>query len=68
MFNNNIHHILELARKLVQLIHEYIHSLKRYLNICTNGIVSSDTINEFGEDEEAGDLFELYLFGWIFGI
>ena len=62
--DNNIHHILELARKLIELIHEYIHSLKRYLNICTNGIISSDTLNEFGEDEEAGYLFELYLFGW----
>ena len=62
--NNNIHHILELARKLIELIHEYIHSLKRYLNICTNGIVSSDTINEFDTKEEAGYLFELYLFGW----
>ena len=57
--NNNIHHILELARKLLELIHESIHSLKRYLNICTNGIVSSDTINEFEADEETSSLFWL---------
>ena len=62
--NNEIYHLMELARKIIDVIHEYIHSIKRYLNICTNGIISSDTFNNLGENEEAGYLFELYLFGW----
>ena len=63
--NNNVYHLLELSRKLLQLIHEFIHSIKRYLNICTNGIISSNTIDKTGNnEEEAGYLFELYLFNW----
>ena len=62
--NNEIYHLIELAREIIDVIHEYIRSIKRYLNICTNGIISSDTFNNLGENEEAGYLFELYLFGW----
>ena len=63
--NNNVYHLLELSRKLLQLIHEFIHSIKRYFNICTNGIISSNTIDKTGNnEEEASYLFELYLFNW----
>ena len=45
-------------------MHEYIHAIKRYLGICTNGLILSDTYDDEGNKEEAGFLFEYYLFGW----
>ena len=59
-----IYHILELARKIVEIIHEYIHAIKRYLGICTNELISSETLDYNGDRNEAGYLFEQYLFGW----
>lgn len=62
--NLKVYHILEMSRKIVQLMHEYIHAIKRYLGICTNGLILSDTYDDEGNKEEAGFLFEYYLFGW----
>jgi len=62
--NSKIYHILELSRKIIQISHEYIHSIKRYLGICTNELISSETLDENENQDEAGYLFEYCLFGW----
>ncbi len=62
--DQKVYHILELARKLIQLMHEYCHAIKRYLNIVTNGLIYSETYDEKNNKEEAGFLFEYILFGW----
>lgn len=62
--NTKVYHILEMARKLVQLMHEYFHAFKRYLSIVTNGLIVSETFDKNGDREEAGFLLEYCLFGW----
>ena len=64
--NINIHHILELTIKLIRLLHEYIHAIKRYLGICTNGLISPFTNDDNKDKEEydSGFLLEFLLFGW----
>ena len=42
----SVHHILELSRKIVQISHEYIHAIKRYLSIITNSLILFKTIDE----------------------
>lgn len=64
--NESIHHILELARKVIQLIHEYMHALKKYLSIVTNSLILFDTINEENVKVEAGYLLEYIMFGWSY--
>jgi len=59
-----IFHILELSRKVIEMIHEYIHAIKRYLSISTNGLISCHTLDENGKRDEAGYLFEFLMFGW----
>ena len=62
--NTQIYHILELSRKTVEIMHEYIHAIKRYLGICTNGLISSETLDENEDKDEAGYFLEYYVFGW----
>ena len=45
-------------------MHEYIHAIKRYLGICTNGLISSETLDENEDKDEAGYFYEYYVFGW----
>ena len=62
--NAKVYHILELARKLIQLMHEYFHAIKRYLAIATNGLIFSKTYDENDKRIEAGFFFEYCFFGW----
>ena len=66
--NIKIHHILELSIKLIRLLHEYIHAIKRYLCICTNGLISPFTNDDSNfkdkEEYDSGFLLEFLLFGW----
>jgi hypothetical protein len=70
--------ILELARKIIQILHELIHFIKRYLCILTNNIIFGSTIeseNEYNKknenikmceetkiETEAGKIFEYIIF------
>jgi len=65
--NIGIHHILELGRKVIVIIHELTHSCKIYLYIATNGLIDSETIDELSNETEAGFLLENIVFGWEFG-
>ena len=64
--NIKIHHILELTIKLIRLLHEYIHAIKRYLGICTNGLIYPFTNDDNKDKEEydSGFMLEFLLFGW----
>ena len=62
----SVHHILELSRKIVQITHEYIHAIKRYLSIIINSLILSKTINENNEITDSGFLFEYLMFWWDF--
>ena len=64
--NIKIHHILELTIKLIHLLHEYIHAIKRYLGICTNGLIYPFTNDDNKDKEEydSGFMLEFLLFGW----
>lgn len=59
-----VFHILELERKLIELMHEYFHAIKRYLSIVTNGLIFSETLDKNDNNEEVGFLFEYFFFGW----
>lgn len=70
--------ILELARKIIQILHELMHFIKRYLSIITNNMIISTTIeseNEYNKtnenvemsekksiETEAGKIFEHIIF------
>ena len=60
--------ILEMGRKLIILIHEVFHFIKRALNLITNGKVQESTIDNPDKEDpniiEAGRFFELLLFNW----
>lgn len=64
--NESVYHILELSRKTIQIMHEYIHAIKRYLSIVTNSLILSETVDENNEITEAGFLLEYLMFGWDF--
>ena len=63
-YKAEIHHILELGRKVIIIMHELIHSFKRYLSMATNGLIDSVTKDENDNIFEAGFLFEHVVFGW----
>lgn len=59
--------ILELGRKIIILMHEICHFIKKALNILTNGMISKTTLDSEYEDKkivEAGRYFEKIVFGW----
>ena len=59
--------LLEVGRKLIILLHEIIHFIKRALNLITNGNISATTIESDKEDPdiiEAGRFLEQVLFNW----
>ena len=59
--------LLEMARKIIIILHEVCHFIKRALNLITNGKVSCVTIEKEDEDPdiiEAGRFFEQIVFGW----
>ena len=63
----NNYKILEISRKIIIILHEVCHFIKRALNLITNSKISCVTI-ETDNDEpdilEAGRLFEKIVFGW----
>lgn len=59
--------ILEIGRKLIIIIHEITHFIKRALNLITNGKVLASTIENDNEDPniiECGRFFEYIVFNW----
>ena len=60
--------VLELAKRIIIIIHEIAHYLKSALFMITNGIVSNSTrdpnLNFSQEEIEAGKILEKELFGW----
>lgn len=59
--------VLELARKIIILMHEVCHYIKRALSLITNGEIESSTLNTDEKERdiiEAGLYFESLLFGW----
>ena len=59
--------VLEIGRKLIIIIHEITHFMKRALNLITNGKVLASTIENDNEDPniiECGRFFEFILFNW----
>lgn len=59
--------LLEVGRKLIILIHEITHFIKRALNLITNGKVLESTIETEKEDPniiECGRFFESIIFNW----
>ena len=59
--------ILEMARKIIIILHEICHYIKRLLNLITNGEIMNTTIESINENKnikEAGRLFEKVLFSW----
>ena len=64
-FNN--FKIVEIGRKIIIILHEITHYIKRALNLITNGKVIESTIENDKEDTiktECGRLFELLMFNW----
>ena len=62
-----IYKILEVTRKIIIILHEICHFLKRALNLITNDKISNTTIDSENEDTdiiEAGRLFEKVVFNW----
>ena len=59
--------ILEMGRKLIIILHEIMHFLKRILSLITNGLVLESTIESEKDNPdiiEAGRFFEEILFDW----
>ena len=59
--------LLEVGRKMIILIHEITHFIKRALNLITNGKVLESTIETEKEDPniiECGRFFESIIFNW----
>jgi len=62
-----IYKILELARKIIILLHEIVHFIKRALHLISNGKILESTIETEKEDPniiEAGRFFETIIFNW----
>lgn len=60
-----IYKILEMARKIMIILHEVSHFIKRSLSLITGGDILNTTIENINEDadkNEAGRLFEYVLF------
>ena len=63
----NKYKILEMARKIIILLHEIIHYIKRALNLISNGKILESTIETEKDDPniiEAGRFFESIIFNW----